>query len=183
MPFFIVEQASVEPVSLDELRAQCRVDSDITDENSLLESFISSAREFCEEHTGRVFAPKKIGYSGRFPAGKILELKPDLVGVESIKYCSSAGDEITFNDADYFVDKASLYGAAVVFSSWPSTKANHPQPVTILFNCGNEECSKSVKQAILLLSHFWYENRGAKASKEVMDSVTALLSGSRVQKI
>ena len=189
MPIITLEPATTEPVSLEEVRAQCRIDSDITDENTLLEGLISTAREFCENHTGRHFAAKTLHYIGNFCANKI-ELTPNLKTVSFIQYRDTDNATQPFADTEYYVNTASLVGAVIPYGSWPNTYPTHPQPVTIEFEVGDIDdqgsstCPHTVKQAILLLVAHWYENREASSvgvvSKEVEFSVNALLSTHRV---
>jgi uncharacterized phiE125 gp8 family phage protein len=189
MPIITLEPAITEPVSLEEVRAQCRIDSDIIDENTLLEGLISTAREFCEQHTGRHFAAKTLHYIGTWCANQI-ELSPNLTAVNFIEYRDTDNIAQSFADTEYYVNTASLVGAVIPYGSWPSTYATHPQPVTIEFEVGdtdiegNSTCAHTVKQAILLLVAHWYENREASnigaVSKEIEFSVGALLSPHRV---
>ncbi|BBB29372.1 head-tail connector protein [Neptunomonas japonica] len=189
MPIITLEPATTEPVTLEEVRAQCRIDGDITDENTLLQGLISTAREYCENHTGRHFAAKTLHYIGNWCANKI-ELTPNLKTVSFIQYRDHNNEQQSFPDTKYYVDSVSLVGAVIPLSTWPSTYPTHPQPVTIEFEVGdtdesgNSSCPYGVKQAILLLVAHWYENRSAVAfsgtSKEVEYSVSALLSPYRV---
>ncbi|MCJ8337578.1 MAG: head-tail connector protein [Pseudomonadales bacterium] len=185
MPFFVVEQPTVEPVSLNDLRAQCRIDEDFNEEDELLKTYIIAAREYCEEYTGRHYAEKTLGYLGKFPAGQgHLELTPNINEVLFIEYLDSAGGNTSISADDYIVDLVSICGAVVPLTDWPATKANHPQPVTIHFECGGGECKHVVKQAILLLASHWHQNREGSvigvASKEAEYSVHSLLAGQRV---
>ena len=188
MPLFTVVAAAVEPVSLDELRAQCRIDDDDTTENSLLQTYLTAAREYCEDHTGRHFAEKTLGWVGCFPACLAsIELSTDLNVVLSVEYQNTDGDTISLPATDYCVDSVSLYGAVIPLKAWPGTLANHPQPVTIKFTCCQDAISGAAKQAILLLASHWYQFREAvligSISSETEFSVHSLLSGSKVVKI
>lgn len=189
MPIITLEPATSEPVKLAEVRAQCRIDSDITEEDVMLEGLISAAREYCEHYTGRHFAFKTLHYIGNWCAGRI-ELSPNLKAVSFIQYRDTDNNEQSLAEAGYYVDSASLVGAVVPLAAWPSTYATHPQPVTIEFEVGDVDetgdstCPLTVKQAILLLVAHWYANREASTvgvvSKEVEFSVSALLSSHRV---
>ena len=185
MPFFVVEQPTVEPVSLDDLRAQCRVDEDFNEEDELLKTYLIAAREYCEELTGRHYAEKTLGYLGKFPAERnCLELTPNLKEVLFVEYLDLKGLNVSLLPAKYIVDRASICGAVVPLKEWPAVKINHPQPVTIHFECGGGECPAVVRQAILLLASHWYQNREGSVigapSTEAEYSVHSLLSGQRV---
>jgi len=188
MPFFVVEQPTVEPVSLNDLRAQCRIDEDFNEEDELLKSYIIAAREYCEEFTGRHYAEKTMGYLGKFPAGQAsLELLPNTNEVLFIEYLDAAGLNTSIPTEDYISDLISICAAVVPLKDWPIAKVNHPQPVTVHFECGGGECRAVVKQSILLLASHWYQNREGSVigapSKEAEYSVHSLLAGQRVVNI
>ena len=45
MPLTLITDATVEPVTLDQAKVQCRVDDDITTDDDLLQTLITAARQ------------------------------------------------------------------------------------------------------------------------------------------
>ncbi|MCV6612440.1 MAG: head-tail connector protein [Amphritea sp.] len=186
MPITTVDPAINEPVTLSEVRAQCRIDDDITAENGLLQSYITAAREYCEQQTGRHFAEKTLRYSGVFDNDGI-ELCPGLTEVLYVEYLDPQGATKQLSAGSYYIDRVSLVGSVLPLRGWPAVLANHPHPVTVEFECGGQDCPTPVKQAILLLVAHWYSNREAGSfggvSTEVAFSVSALLQSYKVVRI
>ncbi|MCP4595755.1 head-tail connector protein [Neptuniibacter sp.] len=183
MPIIQATQPAETPISLVEARLQCQVDADITDEDTLIESLIKAATGFCEKYTGRPLITQQKKYVGCFAPE--LVLSPNLVSVESVKYLDSQGAQRTVDASDYFVDVASIEGQVSAYEVWPSTKANHPQPVTVSFTCGYGDAAdvpEAIKQCIRLLVGHWFNNREAvgKVDGELEFSVSSLLSLYRV---
>src|SRR4051812_29149332 len=68
MRLVVVTPPAAEPITLDEAKAQCRVDT--TDDNALLTSLIVTAREYCEHVTRRAFINRTLdGFFDTLPGG------------------------------------------------------------------------------------------------------------------
>lgn len=157
-------------------------------EDSWFEDVISSAREYCENITGRGLATQTItAYMDRFPCEKFFELpRSPLQSVTSISYKDSNGTTTTMTvNTDYLVDTDSDVGRIVLpyGGSWPSFTAWPVNPISIVFIAGYTTIPKLIKQAMYLLIGFWNENREAATakdvSKEIAFSVSRLLSQHR----
>ena len=166
---------TIEPVTLDEVRLHVRYAED--DETSLLEIYAKAAREWCERFTGRQFItaswtlkldafpgaqPRREWY---YPGGGGLRLpKPPLQSVTSIQYIDTAGATQTFAAASYDEDIYQEYGrvAPAYQESWPSTREDI-NAVTIIYVAGygdeRQDVPAPLRQAILLLTGHWFENR------------------------
>ncbi|MGE3245717.1 MAG: hypothetical protein AB7F96_04330 [Beijerinckiaceae bacterium] len=96
-----------------------------------------------------------------FPARIVLPL-PNLISIASIKYLSSAGDEVTLSPGDYAVisgDRARIIPAKG--KSWPSTW-DFPAAVEVTFQAGFadvEAIPPPIKRAIFLQAATIFENR------------------------
>lgn len=94
---------SVEPVTLAEARAWCRVDS--TDDDAILTLLIQAMREYAENITGRVFVQRSLQLSLPCFTEFTIELpRPPLVSVTSVKYYDVAGVLQTIDPSDYEVN-------------------------------------------------------------------------------
>jgi len=82
-----------EPITLTEAKAHLRVETDFTEDDTIIGTFISAARESCEARTGRQLVTATYALRlGGFPCGDSIELpKPPLVSVTSITYVDTDG--------------------------------------------------------------------------------------------
>lgn len=138
-----------------------------TTEDNLLSMLITTARELTENITGRALATQTIeAYLDEFPSEDYIELPyPPLQSVTSVKYKNSAGTETTMTaNTDYIVDTDRKVGRVVLpyGVTWQSFVQYPVNPIKIKFVCGyyaSNLIPKSLKQAMLLLIGYWYENR------------------------
>lgn len=154
-----------EPVTLEEAKAQLRVDFD--DEDAMISGYISGARETVEEETGRALITQTLELGlGSFPTSDRIRLPGGtLQSVDSFKYTDSGETEYTLvAGTDYIVNQF-IEPAEVVlpFSAiWPVSVLSTASPVRIRFTCGYgsaEDVPVRAKQAILMLVGDWYMNR------------------------
>jgi uncharacterized phiE125 gp8 family phage protein len=169
----------IEPISLSDAKLHIRVDNNT--EDTLILSLITSAREYCENYTGRSFADKTLEYYiDFFPAEISLPKKP-VKSVTSIIYKDYEGAEVTLiENTDYLVDLIQSIIVPAYGKSWPSFNAYPVNPIKITYLTGDAtSVPGAVKTAMLLLIGHWYENRGAvligSLSKEIEFSVRSLL--------
>lgn len=179
----IVDTDSIEPVSLEDVRKQCRIDDDVTEEDSLLELYLVAAREYCENFTGRFFSVRNFRFDGLLNAFREVELAHDLVKIDSIKLIDRSGNALSISENQYVISRNAGVGSVRALGEWPECNTEHPAPITIMFTAGKESCPSVVKQAILLLASSWYENRDLKVTASILESVTLLLNEHRLVKV
>ena len=186
----LVTPPSTEPITLDEAKLQCRVDT--SDEDALLAHYITAARGLVEAESGRALLTQtwEMRIDGWYEFGDGIIRLPyaPTQQVEGIVWLDSDGVSHTVDPNTYLVDTSSLPPRIVPVSSWPTT----PEMVSIAgiritFVAGWEERDKVpawAKQAILLLVAHWYENREAVASvgnpRDLPIAVDRLLAAHRV---
>lgn len=155
---------AVEPVSLSEAKSHLRVDVDADD--TYIGTLIVAARQFAEAYTHRqlVTAVWQFTYD-RFPVGirpLPLPLAP-LASVDEITYVDEAGDDQTYDAADYDVWTALEPGIVQpAFDTYWPTARRQPASVTIEATLGYGNAAavpQAIKQAMLLMIGHWYENR------------------------
>jgi uncharacterized phiE125 gp8 family phage protein len=183
MPIIKINPAAERPVSLASARLQCQIDTDITDEDDLLEGYIQAATDYCERYTGRPLITQEWIYIGGF--SRMTSLKPNLLSVESIEYIDQDGQKQTLSPDDYYVNIYENVGEVQLLVSAPSVDAQHPQPVTINFTSGYgdaDDVPTSIKQCILLLVAHWFRNRelSGAISKDIAETVASLLTQYRL---
>jgi uncharacterized phiE125 gp8 family phage protein len=160
------ESPTVFPVSLAELKDHVRVDG--SSEDDYLEALLGVATEFCENATWRAFLTQtwEVKYDG-FPAhdDDILLPRPPLQSVSSIVYIDSHGVTQTLAASEYQVDAdaqpARLRPARG--KSWPSTRSNTQNTVTVTQVAGYGDAASDVprtlRHAIKFLAAHLYEER------------------------
>jgi len=157
---------TAEPVTLTEAKTHLRVD--VTDDDVLITSLITSARQYVEQIARRALVTQTWRLSMQeFPASGVIILpKPPLQSVTSITYTDINGTTSTVDSSIYTVDTDSEPGRVVLKygESWPSASLANTNPVQVTFVAGyggQGAVPEYWKQAILLLVGHWYENREA----------------------
>lgn len=136
----LIEDHEDEPVTLNEAKLHCRIDSN--DDDVLIIARIKVARKLAEHETRRALATQTWDLIlDQFPCQReIIIPKPPLQSVTYIKYVDGNGIEQTLSTDDYKVDDKNEPGKIVPAygKSWPSTR-NEVNAVTVRFICGYGE--------------------------------------------
>jgi len=178
VPLIVVTAVASEPVEIDEIKAQCRVESDQTEQDALLLMHAKTARMWLEEVTGRSFGEQTFElvldrfpeqdevFSGNRLIGPYIKLpRAPLIEVESVKYIDTDGTLTTMDPADYLVDGDSVPGriAPAADSFWPATQFRQ-NAVRVRFRAGyandspaTDELPEPLKQALLLQTQAIYD--------------------------
>lgn len=154
MTLKLITGPTVEPVTLEEAKAQCRVDADITSDDDLIESLIAAARETAEHETGRaLIAQTWERVVDAFPSAEIELGMPTVMSVVSINYVDINGDTQTMDAADYSLDADLGFVLPAINTVWPETldTANAVR-VQFIAGYGDEdgEVPASIKAWLLL---------------------------------
>lgn len=165
------------PVSIATVKAFLRVDG--TTDDALLTSLIKAAAETGEGLARRAFITQTLEMTlDAWPEDYVLRLlRPRLQSVTSVKYLDEDGVEATWTD--YTVDAKSEPGV-LVFDSLPSVALADSGAVTVRFVAGygtEMDVPERIKNAILFLVAYWYENRNLGA---VPASIRSMFVGERV---
>ena len=169
----LITAPAAEPISTADAKAHLRVDLD--DEDTLIASYVASARERVESETGRALINQT--WEARwscFPGDGVLELPlPPLSSVTSVKYVDPDGVEQTMPSGDYVVDRdvgPRAQRSRVVLAesaSWPGTKTQ-PNAVLVRFVAGYGAAATAVPalliQAVRYFLATYYENRDTVVS-------------------
>jgi uncharacterized phiE125 gp8 family phage protein len=182
---YLYTAPTTEPLTLDEVKSYLRVD--FNDDDVYIRSLIITARKYCENYQNRAYITQTRELTlDDWPSDDIIEIpRGKLQSITSIKYKDYAGAETTISSSDYVVSTKSEKGriAPAYDKSWPSFTAYPLDPITVRYVCGygtSEDVPETIKQAILFLISFWYDNRTPLAdtsqmSKEIEFTVKALL--------
>ena len=162
--------ATVEPVTITEVKDHLRIDRTLDEEDALLEDYIKVAREFVEDYTGRKLLKQKWKYfMDEFPDGDIdLPYAPLISSASSaltFTYKSTSGSSNSVSASDYNIDTDTTPGRIVLAygASWPGSTLSTTNPITITFWCGYGTAASSVpiriRQWIMACAGYMYENR------------------------
>lgn len=165
-----------EPVTLDEVKLDLRVDHD--EHDLLIGSLISGAREQCEHILGRSIMEQTWQ---KVMCGFSCEIKlfyPEIIEVTSITYIDAVtANQTTLPTAQYHVDIDSEPGLIrpAPGCSWPST-LNLSNAVRIEYLAGYESIEKvpaSLKNWIMLAVRYMYDNCGTAGGDKVPEGFYA----------
>lgn len=165
----IITGPAAEPVTLADAKQHLRIDADNTDDDTLIASLITTARQQAEHRTGRRYGVQTwIRAYDAFPAWPILLPDPPATEIVSIKYDDTAGTEQTMDPADYRLRPHSEPAVVLPVKSWPATLAE-PGAVRITYRCGLDATDArwaSLRAWIKLAVGTWYHNREAAGSMQ-----------------
>ena len=175
---------AVEPVTLSEAKAHCRVDT--TADDALIQSYITTAREWVEDYIDRALVTQQLVMKlDAFPAEIELPRPPMIASgtatAVTITYVTGeAGGTATLSASEYRVDRDSTPGVirTLYGGSWPSHLLDQ-NSVTVSWWAGYGDAAsvpQRVKSALLMCVHELYEKRGdgqmPAAAMRLLDSVS-----------
>lgn len=168
----LVTPPAGEPVTLAELKAQLRLDTD--DDDELVTALGKAARQVVEIYLGRAIVEQTqravIDY--QWPRDVIRLPNPPLQSVTSITYLDGGGVEQTLDSSLYVVDTVSAPGRIdrAYSATWPLVRSEL-NAIKVTYVCGHAPGSGSPedfgfnvpetwKHAIKLLTVHLYDHRG-----------------------
>ncbi|WIX32508.1 head-tail connector protein [Salinicola sp. JS01] len=150
-------------LTLEEVKAQRRIEADDSSEDELLTQLIAAAYRYAEAHTQTAIRQqqKTVVIDGFPPLDRAVELPwLPVQGIDAVEFVSPAGDTHSLDEQalrlDTRGDPHKLYPRWG--DRWPDTIAE-PESVTITATVGFAETPDDIKVALHLLIGHWYENR------------------------
>lgn len=150
------------PVSLADMKLHLKLESDETDDDTLISTLLGAATNYCQEFQHRAYITQtRILYFDRFPLMFSVPYPP-LISA-SIVYIDTSGVERTLATDQYRVDTGNQPGRITeAFNvTWPATR-DITNAVVLTYSAGYGEAvdvPNEVKAAIKLLVAHWYEHR------------------------
>jgi uncharacterized phiE125 gp8 family phage protein len=181
MPLILTSGPSVEPITLAEAKAHCRIDSD--DEDMLVSSLILAARLHIEQTLDLALISQGWSlYLDKWPGGSHVELPlAPLIGVQSIKTYDADDEAAVVDPGNYSLDAASRR-PRIAFGSGIS----RPVPgrsingIEIAFTAGYgataDDVPMPIRQAIKMLVAHGYEAREPVVIEQHAESVPATVA-------
>lgn len=164
----VLTDATIEPISLEEAKAQCNVLHDDNDKQFL--AWIKTARRQVERITNRTCLLTTLTKTlDCFPCWAIQLRKPPVIAITSVVYVALDGTAMTMSASDYQLDAKAEPGRLLPAynTSWPSTR-DQAAAVTVTYTAGYggangtaADVPEELRQAMLMLISHYYENRSA----------------------
>ena len=153
-----------EPVSLAEMKLHLRVDH--TEEDALIASLITAAREQCELESRRTFCTTTLEQrlEGWPWSGGFALLRGPVQSITAISYTDEDGNAGTVDSGDYVLYTETDPATVVLApdAEWPTVDLMPGHSVAIRYVAGYGTAGavpQRYKAAIKLLAAHWYENR------------------------
>lgn len=160
----LVTAPTNETVARQIAKAHFRVDG--TDEDTLIDALLISARTICEDACERSFITTTWKYFvDAFNEREICFPRGKLQSVTHVKYYDVDGNLQTLDSGSYQVDTQRERGRIVLAKnkSWPSIDCSKINPIEIQFVAGYgdnaTDVPEPIKLAITQLALHWFENR------------------------
>ncbi|ORE96464.1 phage gp8 protein [Stappia sp. 22II-S9-Z10] len=189
MVAILVTPPVAEPVTREEAKLHARIDG--TAEDAKVDALIKAARLDVESRTGRVLVTQgwRI-YRDSPPRGGVMRLSPGPVqSVDAVTVYGADGVAEVVAPGDYVVDTASVPGRLSLGAGrfWGSRALNGLEVDLTCGYGGPEDVPASLKQAVLMLVSYWYEQREAAAigavTANVASGVAALTAPYRMPRL
>ncbi|NRG19395.1 phage head-tail connector protein [Rhizobiales bacterium] len=189
MTFIITTPPAVEPVTLDDARAQVRVAS--VQEDELLTRLIGAARQHVERTIRRALITQGWRlYLDDWPPGRVVRLPVTPVqAVTSVTVFDAEGMPVALDAADYDLDGISAPARLKVKAgAGASSRSLNGIEIELTAGYGDagEDVPAPLRQAILLLVAHWFEHREAgidAATASIPFGFDALVAGYRVPRL
>jgi len=169
-----------EPLTTAELKAHLRKTT--TDEDTLIASYGKAARQWVENYTSHVLAPRTFVQQFAEWGDYITLYRQPVTAITTIEYDSTDEDQIEFTDYEYSTGQYPL--KIYPGSSFPTLRTNGY--ITVTYTAGYAtvaEVPEALIQAILLLTgHFYIHRSGVHdgGMEEVPLAVRSLCSAYRI---
>ena len=152
--YYTISGTVTELITLEEAKMQLRIDAITDHEDSLIESYISEAREIAEGYIGRLIGERNLEIKAPDFVRDIEKVYSPVNSISAIKYYDATGDEQTLPTAKYQLllnvngDNTIRYDADI-----PTVSSTKFPAVTITAKVGYNatNCPKSIIAAIKLI--------------------------------
>ena len=160
---------TLEPVTLDEVKAQLRLDH--SEDDDFIAAKIKAARQNLERRCGIAMLSQTVKFSADgFPAGPLMLPRPPLPTVTSIVYRDATHAAVTLAAGDYIVRGVAGDGFVAPVTSWPATDGlSGAVEATFVAGYGATaaDVPEPLREAVRLLAAYLYD-RGEAASSDAM---------------
>lgn len=161
----------LEPVTYSQMKDHLRIYHN--DEQTLIESYIKAARQYCEEAQNRAYIEQTILYTlDRWPSKRrMLIPRAPLLDVLSIEYKDADGSVATLDPTTYTIDVDVEPGMVILNpgATWPRVALYPYGAIKIEYEAGYsddpDDVPETIKQSIKFIVAHFYENREEVAGR------------------
>lgn len=150
-----------------EAKLWCKIDSDITADDDLIDDLILAAVDYFEQTSGRILSSStKTLYLQQWPADRVITLPRGPVSSITSVTCRTTSGTSTVSSSDYVTSVGQEITMPLI--QFKDT-AILPEPdgyvgaITVTYVCATTTIPASVKTAILTLVNHWYDNRASNS--------------------
>lgn len=161
----VIEAPTVEPVTLEQLKAQARIEITDTEDDTSLTLRITAAREYIEKHCQIAMLSQTI--EQRFPMifdNMYLQVTP-YQGTPVLKYEDVEDTTQTIPATDYEVNDFVKPNAVRLYASAPTISLKKALPVSFTYKAGYGDTAAAVpaqlREAVLVLANYMDAERTA----------------------
>lgn len=183
----LITAPAIEPVSVEEARAHCRVLDHEDDED--LRSLIKTARQHLEEVCWSAFITQTWQYWWNSFASQMFVPRPPLQSVTWLKYMPTIGGEYTAVDTDLYETSSEngLWYIGRQYQQTYPTIRGHRDDVTaqvvVGYGSSASDVPMPIRQAIkLMVAHLFFV-RGDEAPQEMPPAVWNLIQNYRFKEL
>ena len=179
MNLSLITRSEIEPLTLEEAKTYCRVETDFTTDDTVLNRLIKSARDYAETFQSRqlITATWRLKLHC-WPCAIELPLPP-LQSVTSISYVDPDGATQTLSTDVYSVDTTAEPGVIRLAYGqlWPSVRSQNDPPITITFVAGYGDEAGDVPDATIdaMGIHIDWRYRDRDGTRPMPQAVDSLL--------
>lgn len=172
MSYKVTIQPTEEPLLLDDVKAHLKVE--VTADDTLITALIQAAREEAEQYLNLKLITQTVTEKlSCFPTyaddNMILLSAAPVVSVGSVKYQDEEDTQQTLSTDIYGLDNFDLTHNIYLKNnqSWPTVldEKNAVELIYVVGYGGADDVPQLIKQAMLLMIGYWYENRTDKVRK------------------
>ena len=178
MRYSVLKTSNQEPLDIEYVKAHLNALPNDSDEDDLIiEPLITSAREYCENITGRAFIPQTIRAYPDVSEQVILLPRPPITKIDSITlYHDGNTSETLSADSDYSCDPDN--GLLVFHVNLSGLRDFNP--IVVEYEAGYAKLPQLLQEAMRLLIGHWYANResvqtGSTTAVELPQTTLAIL--------
>lgn len=174
-----LEHTAPEVISLATARKQLQLESDFTEDDTLISMYIDAAISEAESYINSEISQKKFKIEGKSFADALTFNRQKIIAIDSIKYLDTEGNTQTIAATDYSLQNVDKYENKIEFSedfTLPEVVKYNPKAVTIEVTVGYAEgkVPKAIQKALLVMVTNSYEFRTDTVKEKITASETTL---------
>ncbi len=157
----VISAPVTEPISLDTMKGWLKVE--FGDDDALIGSLISAAREWATAHTGLICAGsvQVVERYETWPIGGVfVPGYGPILSVTTLKYYDADNVLQTVSGSEYYYEAGGEAGAVCMKDSFTNPSLyGRPGAVVLTYTAGFSEVPSVMITAMRLMVAYWYENR------------------------